>query len=693
MHHVHITGYPEIMREAFDTELYIQAEGFDTGLDADLRRLHLKGLSDELFSMNREGAEPLESGQELHDTVLSRLDALIRKASSGECSKIICLTGSAGVGKTSLLRYYFARYRTDIGATGDRLLVLWINLKYESKVQSIYALIKESISRLHGDQFHHEIDIWLHELRDKLPGYPQNAWAREVIDEVIRKCLEDDRRVVHAFLRRWRELNLGRIYLVVDNIDTMLTGINDVVQELLAISQTAVPASPTSGPSYFDCILVPVRPETIDEYTMEKQINVQLGQQPIHNVSLLDSVRKRADFVVKKVSEEKPFVLSSRMVGPLDIQRSEIVGSYYDPPPSDFPKAFHILDVQSPAVCSKLVEKSGLVATSVFSSDRSSFPIRGARSEEARQIFKSLCGTSVRRAMQLSKAVFESPGLLITETGDKDIKPYVFLDALISWSMQPAQTPLLPPTQQTIGSVRIANLLGDVNHGGEATLLPAYGCLLLKYAPTGAAVEPTQRKIFTRTWLVERFLTLGFDRTICGLTVDNLKRWGILRPVDERTVDIFYFDSSLNEAHALLLSEGAYWDNIAQSSSRAADPGFRRTVGYDNADRLQRAKNTFGFIQWILACEHSLFRSYEIRSCLMAWTESQLPSISSLAVAAFHRRVSGLIEFFCNSGKTDEHKEFTKLAEELQAVVTSKCGCDVDTFVNSQAHQSISFLA
>lgn len=520
-------------------------------------------------------------------------------------AKVLPVSGHAGCGKSTFLRFYFSSYRKEqlvANHADSRYLCLRVDLRDRA---SEVGLEEDAISSILP-----QVEYMLGRKRSE---------AESNVNFICRAIGE------------WRTEYRGNVFVWIDNVDTAVENIQ------LAAVKTLLDCfgGDRAVGRLVDIVIVAVRPETYIELEPQVLRRFEAAAFELYPLNIPE-VLKRRIVQLQAICRNGPWTLTTEEAILWNHKHSE-TGRFTStggdhtlfPPltqgsgPSQYTVFHHWARSDSE-------ELFRLIETYAMGVSLSRDGIGGQGAANAREIYERLCGRSIARSLQLCENVINSKGVLIAlKRGEMKLGSYTFLDALVSREIE------------KITPMNITNLF-SLNRvegsSGHQFILP-YGLELLK---ADYEDEDPEDVVVPRRILLEKLMGIGFDKELCDLALTRFINARFLRRVAGAD-ECFLRSRNTWTAHLLLLREIAYIDNVAQKSSVLKNVTFSN--GYDVGNMQRRYDNTAAFIEklWTSEREWLLSRS---ETCIARLRESSLQSVSVSCALALRARTEGLV----NSG-------------------------------------------
>ncbi len=589
---VKVPGLAAEVRTAFCEKLYSHS------LDPD--KVDSSSFGDKLYSPLRHPGPGLGSGEfavenTLHEKVLN--------------SRAVILKGIAGVGKTTLASYYFERFRKEKMQSQD--LVLWTNLKNKTvKIQeSFFEDIHELLERHFGHGFSKKKEIWTRYIDAEIASDLKDARKQgsgaesDLLRTSIINWSRSKQKVVEEFVGWWLEQDQRRkVFLVIDNVDTMKVELQTTA---LRFALDQIDGSTRLG-ELASSTIVTVRPETVQEYYVAQQLDSSAVTLNVPALKLRPSLELRLDFIKERLEGESRQMQSIVSVQAPEIpDRKECRWLSDDCPSSPFlmmnlasnAKVFDVFDVLAQSI--KDAVDPGVAVSSV---------VEGARDEPAWKIYRHLCGRSMRRAVQVSRSIMSSQGILQDAANNGKLRPYVFLDAVVERALN---------TDEGAYVTNLFSLSDDFEDSQSTMFLPTLVAFLSSHMQDcderslADGLEARGDLRIDRRRLTKKLEQCGFDEGIVEIGLSAARRGRLLVPIygDDHLV-AYLINRNLVLAHQKLLWEPAYVDNTSRTSQFfESNVSAHESSGFLPKHFGARVTNTVNFLAWLRRNEQAWIRN------------------------------------------------------------------------------------
>ncbi|MDB4614097.1 ATP-binding protein [bacterium] len=600
-----VPGLDASIAIGFGEDLLLSAEGA-TGCPTD-------PIGESLYCtsrVSRDENDLLE--KELHDLIETKQSAVLK--------------GLAGVGKTTLLRYYFGTYRPK--RVNRPQLLLWVNLKSKSSSYNteagFYRALQNRLEEAFGIGFALRRAIW-EEYIDRYIGEERLAAARKqgtedvIIREEITKWSQDDRAVVEEFVRLWKKENDGTAFVVIDNVDTM-----DLRLQADALKFALDQREEKFG-KFVDCMILTVRPETLKSYAVGQQLDLPAEPLTVDPLLIESALIRRIEYVRDALGREprQMQTLVNVTIPKPDDLPAEASG-YWGLPSSPYPQRISMLNLCAHEQVMTMFEKLAKAVDIAFG--RSDTPdVRGARDKQALAVYRYLCGRSMRRSIQISRVVLKSEGMTLDAVRDS-FRPYVFLDALVDTGLSREDSyisnvyqidELTEPAAILFLPVLLQVLTTEIDDNAKARRQDDLG--------------PDDQRMLGRQEVEASLGMLGFPKHIIDVGLKAARESRFVQAIygEEFKLSGYVVNRNLVLAHGTGMWEAAYTDNMAHRFQNVSDlSGIKKTVGYRAEDLGHRSQNSLKFISWLCKNEVALFRQPSFDKARGEWLRRGIQSIA-----------------------------------------------------------------
>jgi hypothetical protein len=536
-------------------------------------------------------------------------------APGGHRSKVLPVSGSAGCGKSTFLRYYFSFYRPNY--TDAKYICLRLDLSERSSVGN---LIEDALQQI-GLQ-----------VSEMLLNEPPR------VDTMSRKELEA---YICELLSRWQRENAGLVcetFLWIDNVDTAIEEVQVPCVKMLLNHF----AKDRRIANFIDIVVVSVRPETYNALVPNilnsyEGNNFELSSVNVPNVlerrvSALGALLKKQEWTLT-TEESVPWTphgvgLSVRKWGQANAGLESMVlpaGHEGVQSGGAVPDRYTIFRHWGRGDADQLFADIQEYAKGVGLTGVSG--VMGVGREEAHKIYEALCGRSVRRALQICERLINSKGVLVSLKRKTKLGAYTFLDAIVSSGLEGSAQGNL---------VNVFDLESVLGCDGHEFIVP-YALHAIKNSD-GAL----KKSIIPREHCVSEMRRLGFKDSLISVLLLFLTRSRLLRTI-VGDPSLFHRSDYTWEAHRMLCFEISYLDNVAQRASWLGAPR-KQTNGYEVGMIFQRYQNTYEFIRRLRQVEMSWLNSLQVETRINL-IGSGLPCVSVQSAISFCDRLAGLQKF------------------------------------------------
>jgi hypothetical protein len=608
---------------------------------------------------------------------------------------LVIVKGPSGVGKTTVVRYCIKKLRDEAIGTMQQHTVLWIDLKLISGFdkETFYDMLYERI-KTSFPKFPFDSSMWddhLHTVMSREERFSRimenakEAAAHEM--RLIHEAASSHQLCVVEFVKyRRKQYPNSLILLIADNIDTTLVKIGSVSDEVkensdssdslmqvnawqrnliqTILSETVAPNGALA--QFIESTVISTRPETYSVFESDLKIHVSKKELPISAVNPYFGIKGRIDYVKACV---KDWELNSQHFHEVNIygfkpdrfQESKLMNklanykypfekfpSFYKKIPDSFPDSFLVFSARSYLTSlANLTFVGNLVQLALLEDAPESAPpahsiVLGARGNVAWKIFRLLCGNSMRKAIELSGVVLESPGLYHQAVSERGLRAYAFLDSLVDSAFNGSSSGIGANSEKYIGNVYYS----DVMKADAIIFLPSLvSFLVLKNSQEAVDLNMFRSRSVDNDELISQFQELGFPLLVVEEGLKRACKLGFLKPISNVSGKLvgYNIDESLVTAHDLLIYEAAYVDNVV-FCLRERIPAFsdlRKTVGFDQRDLPDRISNSQSFIDILITSEIAFSKKCD-KVLLGKWETVGVESVAIRSLARYNDRLSAL---------------------------------------------------
>jgi hypothetical protein len=615
--------------------------------------------------------------------------------SSIKSHKLIIVKGPSGVGKTTVVRYCIKKLRDEaINSTQDHT-VLWLDLKLisgfdkEAFYEMLYQRIQASFPRFPFDPTmwdeHLNTVMSKEERFQRKVNNAKEASAHEL--ELIHEVAVDHQRCVVEFVKyRRRKFPESLILLIADNIDTALVKMssetklvgegsdsNESLTEVLSwqrkLIQTVLSETVASNQAlrkFIDATIISTRLDTYAAFEADLKIQVEKKEFPISAVDPYFGIKGRIDYVKACVRD---WELNSQHFHEVNIHGFKPVQyqglriskrrdeyrypferfpRFYKKTPDNFPETFLVFSARSYLTSLADFTFVGNLVQSALQVEDNENPtppnpiLLGARGNVAWTIFRLLCGNSMRKAIELSGVVLESPGLYHQAVSERGVRAYAFLDSLVDSAFNGSSSGIGANSEKYIGNIYIS----DVSQTEALLFLPSLvSFLVLKKLQDPVDLYMFNSRSVDNAELIAQFKQLGFSQLVVEEGLKRACKLGFLKPISNVSGVLvgYNIDESLVAAHDFLIYEAAYVDNVvfALKDRIAAFRDLRKTVGFNPLDLPDRIVNSQSFIEALINSELAFSKKCD-NELLDRWARVGVDSVAIRSLARYIDRLNAI---------------------------------------------------